>query len=378
MFYILQWAYVPNTASENRIQAYLRALNAMGTETTVVYLYPDKKYHKNLNSFANVHLVYYWNRFTPYRGFFRKLTFGLYIKRFLRNLRSGDAVYTYHINKLIYYVQGISGVRTFAEMTEHPEASDGIDNPILYISDAERTNIAKRLDGLFVITEALRKYFVSTGVEESKVHVINMIVDSSRFDGLVKSPNRERYIAYCGNASNNKDGVDELIKAFALVAKRFKDIKLYIIGKKPGLDDNSGNLQLVRKLQIEDKVLFIGIIPSSQIPQILVDAEILALDRPDSLQAQYGFPTKMGEYLLSKNPVVVTKVGDIPIFLHHKENAMLAKERNAEEFANCICWLIENTEQSKIIGMNGYETALVYFNSNIETKKLNRVISLSM
>ena len=39
MFYILQWSYEPNTASENRMQAYLKAMDELGFEATVVYLY---------------------------------------------------------------------------------------------------------------------------------------------------------------------------------------------------------------------------------------------------------------------------------------------------------------------------------------------------
>ena len=370
MFYILQWSYEPNTASENRMQAYLKAMDELGFEATVVYLYPGSKYEKNPNEFKHIRLIYYWNHYTPYRGFFRKFTFNQYMRKFLKLLKRGDIVYTYHINKLISIVQGINGVHTFAEMTEHPKASDGIDNPVLYIKDEERISIGKKLDGLIVISDALRQYFVSEGLDIRRVHVINMLADASRFIGLSKSTNCEKYIAYCGNASNNKDGVDELIKAFSLVAKKHDEFKLYLIGKRPGIDDNSGNLELVRELGVEEKVKFVGLVPSDRIPQLLTDATILALDRPDSLQAKYGFPTKLGEYLLTKNPVVVTKVGDIPLFLTHKFDAMLAEERNPRDFADSLNWIIEHPDDAMKIGSNGFEAALRSFNSTVEVSKL--------
>lgn len=68
-------------------------------------------------------------------------------------------------------------------------------------------------------------------------------------------------------------------------------------------------------------------------PQMLKNAEALVLDRPNSLQAQYGFPTKLGEYLLTGNPVVVTKVGDIPLYLKDGVSALLSEDRNPKEFA---------------------------------------------
>ena len=48
---------------------------------------------------------------------------------------------------------------------------------------------------------------------------------------------------------------------------------------------------------------------------------MLVLARPDNIQAKGGFPTKLGEYLATGNPVVVTKVGEIPNYLIDGVNA---------------------------------------------------------
>ena len=50
------------------------------------------------------------------------------------------------------------------------------------------------------------------GIPEDKIHVINVIVDLARFNDIKPMENHEEYIAYCGTASNNKDGVDDLIE----------------------------------------------------------------------------------------------------------------------------------------------------------------------
>jgi glycosyltransferase involved in cell wall biosynthesis len=228
----------------------------------------------------------------------------------------------------------------------------------------------KQLNGLFVISTSLKKYFVDKGVADEKITIINMIVDHNRFVGLQKNFTKERYIAYCGTASNNKDGVDELIKAFSIVTKIHDDVKLYIIGKAPTLEDEAGNLQLIDRLGIKDKVVFTGVVNASQMPQLLKDAAVLALDRPDSLQAQNGFPTKLGEYLLTENPVVVTKVGDIPLFLKDGESALLAEQRNPEEFASKLCWALEHPKEASVIGRKGKEVAMCDFNYFAESSKI--------
>ena len=201
-----------------------------------------------------------------------------------------------------------------------------------------------------------------------------MIVDADRFRGIKKTSCKERYIAYCGTASNNKDGVDQLIKAFALVCKQHPDVKLHIIGKVPNKKDYSGNIQLIEELGIEDKIVFTGVVTADKMPQLLKDAEVLALARPDNLQAKYGFPTKLGEYLLTENPVVVTSVGDIPTFLKDGESALISEPSNARMFADKLLWALENSGDASKIGKAGAEIALNCFNSEIETKKIVNVL----
>jgi len=110
-------------------------------------------------------------------------------------------------------------------------------------------------------------------------------------------------------------------------------------------------------------------------PQMLKNATIVALARPDSLQAQCGFPTKLDEYLLSENPVLVTKVGDIPLFLKDKETTLLSQERNPGEFASNMLWALEHPQEAETIGRWGAEVALKEFNYFTESKKIIDLIT---
>ena len=201
-----------------------------------------------------------------------------------------------------------------------------------------------------------------------------MIVDPDRFMGVEKQSSAP-YIAYCGTATNTKDGVDELIKAFAITVSQHPEYKLYIIGSTPSKKQHFGNLELAKSLGIESKVVFTGIVPSSEIPQMLKNASILALDRPNNLQAQYGFPTKLGEYLLTANPVVITSVGNIPLFLKDMESALIVEPQNPHAFSKKINWAIEHPKEAQIIGSNGKRIAEKFFNPIIETKKIIEIVN---
>lgn len=368
-FYIVCNTYLPNSAYTNRVLGFLRGFSELGVDTEAVFLAPDANRSKFKSAYPHVTFRYMWERLPFANRFVNKLAEEYYGWKFARMLKPGDVVYLTNFGNIFFKVLGKKGVRVLHEKTEHPDIYHfkGFD-----VERYKREVI--KLDGMFVISSALKRYYLSLGLPEEKIEVLNMTVDSNRFAGL-KKQQTEQYVAYCGTASNNKDGVDELIKAFAIVHQSHPEVKLYIIGKIPEKDDASGNLKLIRDLGVEEAVVLTGVVPSEKMPQMLKNAAILALDRPDSLQAQCGFPTKLGEYLLTENPVVVTKVGDIPLFLKDGQSALLAEERNPEAFASKLIWALEHPAEAAAIGKEGAKVALSAFNYLTETRKILNVIN---
>ena len=376
MLYILIDVFHPNNAVSNRLLGYIKAIDEMkiAVDVTVVFFLPDENCSKIKDKFHHVKIEYLWDKHKSTNLFVKAFFFYINKWKFSRRLKEGDIIYTYQCNCLTNIGTSHSKVKCFAERTEHPKVSSGYNSRLVALSPKRYNKTLMGLDGLFVVSTPLKDYFISEGISESKIHIINMTVDPKRFISLKKQQVDIKYIAYCGTASNNKDGVDELIKAFAIIAHQYDDIKLMIIGKTPSKVDESGNLSLIKQLGIKDKVIFTGIVESERIPQLLKNAEVLALARPDSLQAQCGFPTKLGEYLLTGNPVVVTKVGDIPKFLVHEESALLANQRDPKDFAKKIKWVLDNPVLAKKIGENGAKLALREFNNVHETHKMISVI----
>lgn len=366
--YIVCNSYNPNTAPTNRVLSFVRGFSELGMDAEVVYLAPDTKMNKVQEDYPHIKFKYMWERMPFSNRILNKLAEEYYGWKFARSLKCGDVVFLTNFGNIFFNVIKRKNVKVVHEKTEHPD---------IYSFKGFNVERYKReipkLDGMFVISTALKDYFSSLGLPKEKIEIVNMTVDSNRFKGIKKQLS-EKYIAYCGTASNNKDGVDELIKSFAIVHQSHPDVKLYIIGKTPDKDDESGNLSLIEELGIKGAVVFTGIVSAKDMPQILKNATILALDRPDSLQAQCGFPTKLGEYLLTENPVVVTKVGDIPLFLKDGESALLAEERNASEFSSKLIWALEHPEEAARIGKAGALVALRQFNYLTETKKIIDVI----
>ena len=376
MIYLIRENDVPNTAPENRFIGIVKGLKKAGLEFQIVFIRPTAALDRN-PVFKDFDVRYLWKNVRSQNKYIRLMYHVVYyffikhftFRNFCKSLDQGDTVVSFDGASYIHSLLRINGINVYKESTEHPVAIDRVKNKTMMKQYQEDCN---KLQGVFVISTALKRYYESIGVNSQKIHIVNMTVDASRFKDIIKQPVKERYIAYCGSVFNNKDGVDLLIRSFIHVAKRIPDVKLYIIGSHPS--DTSENDKLIHDGGITDRVVFTGKVDASVMPQLLVNAEVCALARPNSLQAENGFPTKLGEYLLSRNPVVVTRVGDIPLFLKDGESALLCEERNVDEFADKLCWALEHKVEAGRIGANGEKVALQFFNSDTESLKILNVI----
>lgn len=371
MLIIVHFSYVPNTASTNRLISYLVNV-PKEIKCRVFFIMPDEHGSMWHNNLENVQVIYCWKKFPAKFKLWRIVTFKRSLKFIKNSLSAGDVVYVYDTISVVEHIRK-SDVKYYGEKTEHPAVTSLVSR-LVKQNMQQHLDSLKRLDGVFVISNALKEYYVSKGVENKKVHVINMTVDSARFENIKRQSQSEKYIAYCGTVSKSKDGVDKLLRAFAIVAQKVQEIKLYIIGPIPIIEERQEFSDFVKKFDLTERVVFMGVVPANEIPQMIKNAELLALARPANVQAKYGFPTKLGEYLLSGTPVVLTKVGDIPLFLEDEVSALMSSPNSDDEFAEKIVWALNNKEKAAIIGKKGADVAMTHFNAKIETKKLLEVM----
>lgn len=367
--YFVYSSFSPNSASNNRALAYLKALSLLEYKVSVFFLMPDAKMSRMLEEYPMITVSYCWDKGYHKGKIIKYLSYIKYVLDIYKRVKPGDVVYLYGEVDLLMLLCRKKGIHVFHERTEHPVI---LPPKGLLFKPSIKTYIkcCRKIDGLFVISTCLRDYFIEQGVSSDKLTIVNSIVDTSRFDGLKKQES-EPYFAYCGNGNNKKDKVDELIKVFARVASRHNDIKFYIIGPtKQVYKEEKDNVQLVHELGIYDRVVFTGTKPAREIPQLLVNAKALFLTRPDTLQNRAGFSTKLGEYLASGNPVVAAGVGDIPLYLKDKENAFVYNPGDFNAVESIMEYILAHPAEASTIASKGRIVAMNHFNSIRETQKL--------
>lgn len=231
-------------------------------------------------------------------------------------------------------------------------------------------SLYKCFDGMIIMTEPLLQYFKPLARKKCKLIKCPMTVDMSRFENISSHNEYGDYAAYCGNMSGNKDGVENLIEAFSYVEKKYPDFKLVMVG---GTDSEKEFERIKYKVKALDlkNVIFTGRVDRDSIPGILTNAKMLCLARPSSLQSTGGFPTKLGEYLSTGHPVVVTAVGDIPSFLN-RTNSYIVEPDNNKAFGKAMNEILDNYEKASTIGMEGKKVALDNFSYKVQGERLHK------
>lgn len=348
----------------NRLIGYTKGFAAAGYSVRLIFMMPDKKeFNSSRNEMINVINLHSSkdknkNKYLLYLSSCWKLA---------KLIKSKDLCFVYFNNFHTFVPTALNSKNVIGEVTEHPFFS-GEKSIIKKLMFKYKISLKSRIKALFVISTSLKDYFQNKGFDSSKLKVINMFVDESRFSGIERR-HMDKNITYCGTVTRGKDGVDILLESFKIFSQKHPDYKLNIIGK--GIDENiiPQLKRIVKEIGLDNKVYFLGQIPATDIPQNLKNASILALSRPDNIQAKNGFPTKLGEYLMTENPVVVTSVGDIPLFIEDKKSGILAEPNSVEDFARQLCWVADNPEKAIIIGREGRKLAEKEFSNITEVLK---------
>lgn len=212
--------------------------------------------------------------------------------------------------------------------------------------------LSKYGDAYIVLSHYFKNYLNNTLTTNKPIFILPNIIDPEVFS-TIKNQMPKYTIGYAGSPTR-KDGVEDLIKSFALLNKKYSYTSLLIIGDT--INTVLPDLKIMaEELGIKDKITFTGLVPFEQVPSLLMSCQMLALTRPKGVFAEAGFPTKLGEYFACKKPVVVTKVGDIPFYFENGEYVILVDSEDVESIACGFERILLNSGLSKNMVENAYD-----------------------
>lgn len=237
--------------------------------------------------------------------------------------------------------------------------------------------LKKHISYVAVMTKVLEPYYRQLTSSTTKYIHLPMTVNLERFKHVHTLANfKKPYIAFCGTYTNLKDGVLILIKAFEKLKDLYPNLSLFLAGFFH--PDQREQQKYIQEHQLENRIQYCGVLTKDQIPSFIVNASLLVLSRPDSHQAQGGFPTKLGEYLATGNPVCVTKVGEIPDYLEDNVSAFMAEPGDVDSFADAMDRALRDPENARKVGLRGKRVAETEFNAEIQAKRLHEFLQENM
>lgn len=196
------------------------------------------------------------------------------------------------------------------------------------------------------------------GVEEEKISVIPFGVD---FENIPVDNKEKKCIVFSGRISREK-GVDLFLEALSIMKNT--GIRAVVIGDGQQRKEYE---VLARNLGVS--VNFIGWVNNrKQYFEYLKDAICVVVP---SLWIENS-PLVIGEAFACETPVIGTNSGGIPELINDS-GAGFVVERNADEIAEKIGILIENSELRKVMGGKAREYAAKHFNWQKNVEKLVRV-----
>lgn len=168
-------------------------------------------------------------------------------------------------------------------------------------------------DLVITIADSMRGELVRRGAPEDRTFVVPNIVDVQRFQPRERSADvARRYglegrpVLGCISNLGQREGIDHLISAIAILRERGRDIAGLIVGDGPERERLS---IMISELGLEEHVLLTGHVPNTEIEDHYSLIDVFVVPRVEDRASRLVTPLKPLEAMAMGRPVIVS---DLP------------------------------------------------------------------
>ncbi len=212
---------------------------------------------------------------------------------------------------------------------------------VLNNADYVTSNNNAHIEELKKITNQKKVILMPNGIDYNKYKP----QDKEKAREKLNLDNKSTIILFIGFLIERKR-IDVLINVFSNLSKKYDFLKLVIVGDGP-LRINLENL--VKSLNLFDKVIFTGDVEPDFIPNYMNSSDIFVL--PSSYE---GRPNVIIEAMACKLPIVTTNVGDLSKLIKQGKEGFLVNNNNELYF--CIEKLLLNHDLRYKLANNAFNS----------------------
>jgi glycosyltransferase involved in cell wall biosynthesis len=366
-------------ASANRAFLYTKGLTELGNDTIILVPRATERHGKIRNpSTEGIHdgVIYRY----AYESVIRKSFSGRRLQNsisllnsFLFFLRFKPDIIIIAANNFKYILLGkfcaiLTNARLVREKSEVPYYR------IEKLSARNKMKIKaefRLFDGMIAISGALKDFFQKDLGLKLKIIEVPILIDCNTMPSVKNGHgSKKTNLVYTGSLLDHKDGVITIIKAFARILKDHPDLKLVMTGDLNGSVSKTAILNLIDNLELKGKVELPGYLAREKLNELTSSAAALLLAKPVNRQNRYNMATKIGEYLLTGRPAVISSVDPVCGYLKHRESACMT-DPDEILMAEEIQFLLDNEARADAIGMAGRHSVQKLFDYKIHASRIN-------
>lgn len=229
----------------------------------------------------------------------------------------------------------------------------------------------KGADLVAVVSEEVRQKVLEMGIPKDKILISPMAVEPQLFADI-DSAGLKRELGLSGKtvigwtgSFRKFHGLDHVIKAFKQVSESDPEAVLMLVGD--GSERRNSEL-LVKKLGIQEKVIFTGRIKFLAVPEYVSLFDIAVVSARSAEGFHYS-PLKLREYMAAGKAVLAPNAGEIPETFEDEKVLKLFNAGDIDSLAAGMLFFIKEKEKRKIIAANGKERIINTGTWDIELEK---------
>ncbi len=367
-------------AATARVRQYANAFRDAGYDTTVICPAPSESEttpKRNTRTHGSIDGISFWysSGSTVRAGNFiarRRGAFESWLRIIACVLRSRPAAVlaypmTPTVALLVMPFARLVKTRVLCDQSELPEihAGGGALGPIrLWV----KMWGMRHSNGIIAITPVILEH-VRPLVSPVPVILVPVMIDQNDYRRKIDTP-ESGAVVYTGPLNDSKDGVGTLLEAFARVATTHPRVRLILVGDATP-ERVAAYQSRAQNLSIGGSVDFRGTVARPELLDILRQASVLVLPRPDTAQNRANMPTKLVEYMASGRPVVATSVGLVPQMVNNGAQALLVAPDDSADLAAGIAAALEDPTAAAEMGTRALQLAITTYDYRVYTSLLD-------
>ena len=212
------------------------------------------------------------------------------------------------------------------------------------------TRAIRQVDHVFTICEGLRSDIAARGIPDDKITVIPNAVDVESFDsgGIPDEALKDKLglssstvIGFIGSFYAY-EGLDLLLEAFPMILFQLPDVRILLVGGGP---QEQALKEQAMRLGIEDKVVFAGRVPHSEVQRYYDLIDVLAYPRHSMRLTELVTPLKPLEAMAQGRLFVASDVGGHRELIRDGETGTLFKAGSADALAAAVLDMLAHRER---------------------------------